>query len=325
MPLIGLTGLKQHGKDTAANFLVYEFGFKKFGFADPLRQAALDLNPLISIEDADQAVKELYKARVCVRYIDLLKKLGYEKAKSSVPEFRKFLQTLGTEAVRGNVSDDAWIQAMSKIIPIRTTNRNVICDCRFPNEAEWVRSRGELWRIKRLGLPENKDLHDSERFISSLIVDLEIEAEDGDIEGLRRKVLEAWHGREERYLKRSQERFYSKDQEATRYKERVRHIQKTYGLSQEDYEFRYKAVQEERCFLCGRKVPLCVDHDHQTGKTRGLLCRVCNAAVDVIIPEHLLLYRELFSLPQQPPVDMRYAWMSYTEILNKDTEESTKL
>lgn len=33
------------------------------------------------------------------------------------------------------------------------------------------------------------------------------------------------------------------------------------------------------CQNCGRSSPsLCMDHDHETGKFRGWLCRKCNAA-----------------------------------------------
>lgn len=57
-------------------------------------------------------------------------------------------------------------------------------------------------------------------------------------------------------------------------------VQDTYGLAPGDYERLY-ALQGERCYICqranGRSRKLSVDHDHKTGKVRGLLCRPCNS------------------------------------------------
>src|SRR5437899_621710 len=40
-----------------------------------------------------------------------------------------------------------------------------------------------------------------------------------------------------------------------------------------------KKNQGDRCALCRRKTNLVLDHDHTTGKVRGLLCRTCNLFV----------------------------------------------
>lgn len=54
-----------------------------------------------------------------------------------------------------------------------------------------------------------------------------------------------------------------------------------YGITVEDYD-RMFAEQEGRCLICGTDVPgghrkhLCVDHCHETGRVRGLLCNRCN-------------------------------------------------
>lgn len=39
------------------------------------------------------------------------------------------------------------------------------------------------------------------------------------------------------------------------------------------------AKQSYRCSICRRKKKLHVDHDHSTGKIRGLLCITCNTAL----------------------------------------------
>jgi hypothetical protein len=54
------------------------------------------------------------------------------------------------------------------------------------------------------------------------------------------------------------------------------HYQKNYGISFEQYQEMY-SVQNGRCAICEQKFDiLCVDHNHDTGKVRGLLCRGCN-------------------------------------------------
>jgi hypothetical protein len=52
-----------------------------------------------------------------------------------------------------------------------------------------------------------------------------------------------------------------------------------YGISHDDYESLYE-TQDGKCALCLKSVDkyeLCVDHCHNTGQVRGLLCRGCNA------------------------------------------------
>lgn len=49
--------------------------------------------------------------------------------------------------------------------------------------------------------------------------------------------------------------------------------------------------QEAKCAICGDKTKLCVDHNHATGKVRGLLCRKCNAALGLFGDSALNLLR----------------------------------
>jgi hypothetical protein len=63
-----------------------------------------------------------------------------------------------------------------------------------------------------------------------------------------------------------------------------RHLKDRYGITIEEYDLLVQA-QNGRCAICGttnpggRKVRFCVDHDHITGKIRGLLCSPCNRAL----------------------------------------------
>lgn len=59
----------------------------------------------------------------------------------------------------------------------------------------------------------------------------------------------------------------------------ARRIEATYGITKEQYEALYEA-QGGVCWICqratGKTRKLSVDHDHDTGFVRGLLCRPCN-------------------------------------------------
>lgn len=51
-----------------------------------------------------------------------------------------------------------------------------------------------------------------------------------------------------------------------------------YGLTNEAYQALY-AAQSGVCAICYRAGILCVDHNHETNKVRGLLCTCCNTAL----------------------------------------------
>lgn len=62
---------------------------------------------------------------------------------------------------------------------------------------------------------------------------------------------------------------------------RKRTLRDTYELTLEDYD-RMLESQHGRCAIC-RQAPaeklLSIDHDHSSGKVRGLLCSACNFAI----------------------------------------------
>lgn len=53
-----------------------------------------------------------------------------------------------------------------------------------------------------------------------------------------------------------------------------------YGISREALDG-LKKDQSRKCGICAKEGRLCVDHDHTTGRVRGLLCNGCNGALGV--------------------------------------------
>lgn len=47
---------------------------------------------------------------------------------------------------------------------------------------------------------------------------------------------------------------------------------------------KYGVVVEpsDSCAMCGREEDLCIDHCHETGKVRGVLCRTCNSGIGML-------------------------------------------
>lgn len=61
--------------------------------------------------------------------------------------------------------------------------------------------------------------------------------------------------------------------------EKRRVLYKKYGLTLEDFQT-MRMLQLNKCLICeDDEKELVVDHDHKTGKVRGLLCRQCNSAL----------------------------------------------
>jgi hypothetical protein len=75
-----------------------------------------------------------------------------------------------------------------------------------------------------------------------------------------------------------------------------KYLVESYGITLDDYEV-IRVKQEFRCAICGlheqnnRHGRLFIDHDHDTGKVRGLLCNDCNTGVGKFRDNPMLLHK----------------------------------
>jgi len=79
----------------------------------------------------------------------------------------------------------------------------------------------------------------------------------------------------ERYRERLQEFAASGKKKVS---DRKSHLKRKYGLTLEAYDA-LLAAQDFGCAICGKPDPDNVDHDHVTGRVRGILCWNCNIAI----------------------------------------------
>jgi Recombination endonuclease VII len=101
---------------------------------------------------------------------------------------------------------------------------------------------------------------------------------------------------DKQYNKKWQNKSTSKEtwrKASNRYDHRVARRKRLYGLSDEAYQA-LLVKQNNRCGICQQRLKIaCVDHDHATGKVRGLLCSRCNRSIGLLGDSKEALQRAL--------------------------------
>ncbi len=76
-----------------------------------------------------------------------------------------------------------------------------------------------------------------------------------------------------------------------------------YKIEPDDYESMLRS-QGHGCAICGKKNDLAVDHDHETGQVRGILCRPCNSAIGFLKDDPALVAKAVaYLLQSRNPVE----------------------
>jgi len=74
--------------------------------------------------------------------------------------------------------------------------------------------------------------------------------------------------------------------------------EKTLGVTQDEYLSMF-TKQQGRCGICDSRLyskrykAFAVDHDHKTGRIRGLLCTNCNTAIGLLRDDPIALQRAI--------------------------------
>lgn len=161
---IGITGRARVGKDTAGQWLVDNRGYRRLGFADALKDAALKVDPIIDPDVSDYGAATLSM---------IVGDVGWERAKDEHPEVRRILQELGA-SIRA-IDPEFWLRTALK--KVRDANEAgvpvVITDVRYPNEAASLKAAGfHLLYVERPGVPQLN--HESEGALTAADADYAI-------------------------------------------------------------------------------------------------------------------------------------------------------
>ena len=141
---VGLGHVARAGKSTAAHALVRDLNFTCIGFADALKELALEADPIIQGGAKVNVNIGHGRLRHIVHGMG-----GWDRSKDDFPEVRTFLQNLGLGA-RKVFGETFWVDRL--IERASRFQRVVIPDVRFQNEADAIQAAGGIViRIDRPG------------------------------------------------------------------------------------------------------------------------------------------------------------------------------
>ena len=144
--IVGFVGLIGSGKDTAADLLVNDFGFKRDSFANSLKDAVAD----IFHWDRDMLQGLSAESRAWREEVD-----DWWAERLGIPHLtpRWVLQFFGTDVCRDNFSNDIWVASLERKL-MQSKDNVVISDVRFPNEIHAIKDAGgTIIRLQREALP----------------------------------------------------------------------------------------------------------------------------------------------------------------------------
>ena len=165
---IALIGKSRSGKDTVAEILTERASYTRLAFADRLKKAALQVDPIV-----------YHDCRVGYRTLaDIVRAEGWERAKDGLPEVRRFLQDFG-QAMR-EIDDMVWVRPVADQVR-QGTRLNMPCvvsDVRYANEVTELQALGAVTvRVTRpgAGLQGDAGAHSSETELDDMETDITID------------------------------------------------------------------------------------------------------------------------------------------------------
>ena len=131
--IIGLCGFKSSGKDTIAEYLVQEYGFKKLSFAGAIK----DMLSILFGWSRDKLEGLTKEDREWREEIDPIWSKLLDMPLLSP---RYAMQYLATELFRNHFHPDIWLKVVEN--QLNKYENIVISDCRFTNEINMIQKYG---------------------------------------------------------------------------------------------------------------------------------------------------------------------------------------
>lgn len=182
LPLIGLSGYAQTGKDTVGEILVRDHGYRLVSPSNVLREFLYAQE--LFLHGGPDEFGGWQPPTFLNTVVDTH---GWEMARRLYPEIRVLQQKTGTEAGREVLHYDVWLAAMAdRFMPGAP---HVSASVRFHNEAQFVLDRGGIVvRVNRPGV-EPVNAHASDTMMDDWNFDYVID-NDGTLEDLAAKVAD---------------------------------------------------------------------------------------------------------------------------------------
>lgn len=178
--LIGITGYKRSGKDTAGEYFIKQ-GYIKYAFAGPLKKACQEIF-MFTDEQTEGKDKEKYDDRWNISARKVFQRFGTEIFRENLadfyPEMEKIKENFWTYRFK------IWYENQ---LEINKDVKIVVTDVRFDNEANIIKELGGIIiKVERKN-KKNLDQHKSETSIEKIKCDYLVK-NDSNIENYYKKL-----------------------------------------------------------------------------------------------------------------------------------------
>lgn len=180
--LIGITGYKRSGKDTAGEYFIKQ-GYIKYAFAGPLKKACKEIF-MFTEEQTEGDDKEEYDDRWNISARKVFQRFGTEIFRERLSEFYPEME---------NIKQNFWTYRFKiwyhNQLNINKDVKIVVTDVRFDNEVEIIKELGGIIiKVERKNV-DDKDQHKSETSMGKIKYDYLVK-NDSNIKNYYKKLSE---------------------------------------------------------------------------------------------------------------------------------------